>query len=240
MSPDWAQRVAAILPALDEEEAIGATLEGIAPWSLRQVIVVDNGSRDRTAEIARARGAHVIREPRRGYGRACLAGMAALDRDVDIVVFLDADGSDDPSGLEKLILPIARGEADFVLGSRELGEREAGSLTPQQRSGNRLATLLLRLLFGARYTDLGPFRAIRRSALEKLHMREPDYGWTIEMQIQAHWQRLRTREVPVGYRRRRGGRSKVSGTFRGSLLAGMKILLTIFRRRLSRSTSEEC
>jgi glycosyltransferase involved in cell wall biosynthesis len=224
--------VAVILPARNEEETLGATLAEAAGLASAQVIVVDNGSRDRTAEVARAHGAQVIMEPEGGYGQACLAGMAALGPAIEIVAFMDADGSDDPSELPKLIAPIARGEADLVIGSRELGAREPGSLAPAQRWGNRLATTLMRLLFGARYTDLGPFRAIRRDALERLGMRDRNYGWTIEMQIRAHRRGLRVLELPARQRRRRAGRSKVSGSVRGSVAAGSKILWTILRQRL--------
>jgi len=225
--------VALIIPAFDEEETIGVTLDSLAGHALAQVIVVDNGSADRTAEIARARGAEVVAERRRGYGQACLAGLAALAPEIDVVAFMDADGSDDPSDLARLLEPIARGQAELAIGSRVLGVREADSLTPQQRFGNRLATFLLRLFYGARYTDLGPFRAIRRDALERLDMRDTNFGWTVEMQIKALRAGLRVKEVPVRYRRRRGGRSKVSGNLRGSLAAGAKILWTILRFRFS-------
>ena len=224
-------QVALIIPALDEEQTIGATLDSMAGQALAQLIVVDNGSTDRTAELARARGAEVVVEPRRGYGRACLAGIAALRLEADIVAFMDADGSDDPADLACLVAPIERGEADLVIGSRLLGKREPDSLSPQQQLGNRLATRLLRLFYGARYTDLGPFRAIRRDALERLGMRDPNFGWTIEMQIKAHRQRLRGVEVPVRHRRRRGGKSKISGSVIGSILAGGKIIWTILRYR---------
>ncbi len=228
------ERVAFILPALNEEAAIESTLAGLLAAPPRdavrgQIIVVDNGSTDATAGRARACGATVIAEPRRGYGRACLAGLAALDQGTTIVVFLDADGSDDPADLPQLLQPLARDEADLVLGSRVLGERERGALTPQQRFGNWLATTLIRILYGVRYTDLGPFRAIRRSALARLNMRDTDFGWTVEMQINAARQGLRVREIPVRYRRRRHGKSKISGTLRGTLAAGCKILWTIAR-----------
>lgn len=228
-----AERVALIIPALDEEQAIGTTLDGLAGQVLAQIIVVDNGSSDRTGEVARARGAQVVAEPRRGYGQACLAGIAALERGTGIVVFMDADGSDDPAELGRLVAPIAHGQADFVMGSRVLGEREAESLAPQQRFGNQLASLLLRALYGARCTDLGPFRAIRRDALARLSMRDTNFGWTTEMQIKARQQGLRVLEIPVRHRRRRGGKSKISGSLRGSLLAGAKIIWTILRYRLS-------
>ncbi len=221
--------IAIILPALDEEQAIAGTLQGLSGRGLAQILVVDNGSTDRTAAAARDAGAQVVSEPRRGYGGACLAGIAALEPQIHTVVFMDADGSDDPADLERLLAPLERGEADMVLGSRVLGERERGALTPQQRFGNWLATALLRWLYGARYTDLGPLRAIRRDALEALQMRDTDYGWTVEMQIKAARHGLRVVEIPVAYRRRREGKSKISGTLRGTLAAGWKILWTIAR-----------
>jgi glycosyltransferase involved in cell wall biosynthesis len=225
--------VALILPARDEEESLGPTLAELAGLGLAQLIVANNGSRDRTGEVARAGGAQVVEEPAGGYGQACLAGIAALRPEIAIVAFMDADGSDDPSELPELLAPIARGEADLVIGSRERGGGEPGSLAPAQRCGNRLATTLLRLLFGVRCTDLGPFRAIRRDALDRLGMRDRNYGWTVEMQVRAHQQGLRVFEVPARYRRRRAGRSKVSGSLRGSVAAGGKILWTIFRYRLA-------
>jgi glycosyltransferase involved in cell wall biosynthesis len=223
-------KVALIIPALDEEAAIRCTLEALPRGALAQIVVVDNGSRDRTAEQARAGGAHVILEPRRGYGRACLAGIAGLDPDVEVIAFMDADGSDDPEDLPRLVA--ALDQADMVIGSRVQGA-QAGSLAPMQRAGNRLATFLLGILYGARYTDLGPFRAIRRDALRRLAMRDLNFGWTIEMQIKARRTNLRVVELPVTCRPRRGGRSKVSGSVRGSILAGAKILWTILRYRFS-------
>lgn len=226
------ERIGVIIPALNEEEAIGHTLAALNAVPLAQIVVADNGSVDRTAEVARACGATVVTERQRGYGRACLAGLAALRPEIDTVVFMDADGSDDPHDLPKLLEPLRRGDADLVMGSRVLGERESGALTPQQRFGNALATFLLRLLFGIRATDLGPFRAIRRESLKQLGMRDPDFGWTIEMQIRAHRAGLRVVEVPVRYRRRRFGRSKISGTISGTIRAGAKILWTILKYRL--------
>ena len=225
--------VALILPALDEEQAIGATLDSLAGRDLAQLIVVDNGSRDRTAEVARSRGAQVVQEPRRGYGWACLAGIAALMPQIETVVFMDADGSDDPDDLPQILAPIARGEADLVIGSRASGERESGSLSPHQQFGNWLAASLLRVFYGARHTDLGPFRAIRVDALRGLAMTDKNFGWTVEMQIKARRHGLRVIEVPVRYRRRRAGESKVSGTAKGSILAGAKILWTILRYRIA-------
>jgi glycosyltransferase involved in cell wall biosynthesis len=227
--PAMPESVAVILPAFDEEAAIGGTLAELAGLGVEQILVVDNGSTDRTAEVARAHGAEVVSEPRRGYGRACLAGIGALRDNISTVVFLDADGSDNPRDLPRLLEPIARGEAEMVLGSRVLGQREAGALTPQQRLGNALATGLMRLLLRARYTDLGPFRAIRRDALARLEMRDTGYGWTIEMQIKAHRQGMRVVEIPVNYRRRRAGSSKISGNPFSAVSAGGKILWTILR-----------
>ncbi len=228
--------VAFILPALNEEKAIPRVLEDLraklTEMSLSAVIlVVDNGSSDATASVAAAHGARVISEPRRGYGRACLAGIAHLPPEVDLVVFLDADGSDDLNDLPALLSPIFRAEADFVLGSRTLREQGPGAFTPQQKYGNRLATALLRIFFGARYTDLGPFRAIRRASLDALRMNDANFGWTIEMQIKARRKKLRTLEVPVNYRPRVAGVSKISANFRMGILAGMQIIWTILRYR---------
>jgi len=219
--------VAVIIPALNEEQAIGQVLAEIPPGAVADVIVVDNGSTDNTAAVARSAGARVVNEARRGYGSACLRGMAELRRP-DAVVFLDGDHSDRPAELPSLVEPIAADRADLVIGSRTLGERERGALTPQQIWGNRLACFLLRLIYRYRATDLGPFRAIRYGSLLDLGMSDPDYGWTIEMQIKALKRGLRIEEVPVSYRRR-VGESKISGTLRGTILAGYKIITTIFR-----------
>lgn len=233
-------RVAVILPALDEEQSIAATLAELpaagaaAPAARVEAIVVDNGSRDATAEAARRAGARVVCEPRRGYGRACLAGIAALPPEVEVVAFCDADGSSDPAELPRLLAPIARGEADLVIGVRAPGGVEPGAMTPPQRFGNRLALALLNWLHGIRAADLGPFRALRRSALERLAMSDTGFGWNIEMQIRAARAGLRVVELPVRFRRRRAGRSKISGTMRGSLLAGAKILWIVLRYRMGR------
>jgi glycosyltransferase involved in cell wall biosynthesis len=217
----------AVLPALDEAGAIGAVLDALPRGLIRRVVVCDNGSSDGTGEIARGRGATVVREERRGYGSACLAALAVLRPEPpDAVLFLDADGSDDPSEAAALLAPIAEGRFDLVIGSRTLGRREPGALTPQARFGNWLATGLIRRFYGARWTDLGPFRAVRWTALERLGMRDPDFGWTVEMQVKAARAGLRSLEVPVSYRRR-VGRSKISGTLSGATRAGAKILGTI-------------
>jgi len=221
-------KIAVVIPAYNEAASIGLVLDDLLRDAVAQVVVVDNGSTDGTAVVARERGAQVVDEPRRGYGTACLAGIAALDDDVEIVVFLDADYSDHPEELPRLVAPILSGDADLVIGSRTLGQCERGAIAPHARWGNRLAVTLMRLLLDARFTDLGPFRAIRADALRTLGMRDRDYGWTVEMQARAARTGLRVTEVPVSYRRR-VGRSKVSGTVRGSVLAGWKILTMIWR-----------
>jgi glycosyltransferase involved in cell wall biosynthesis len=222
-----APRLAVIIPALNEEESIGRVIAAIPEMLLPDVIVVDNGCTDRTAEIARSHGARVVSEPHRGYGAACLAGLAALE-DADVVAFLDADFSDDPARLSDLIAPIADGRADFVMGSRMLGNCEPGALPPHSRFGNWLAGLILTHLYGQPTTDLGPFRAIRRTTLDQLHMQDRGFGWTMEMQAKAARLRLRTIEIPVPYRRRIG-RSKITSSLRASLQAGVIILSTAFR-----------
>ena len=224
-----------MIPARDEEPSLPGVLAAIPRagdgWQVGEVVVVDNGSTDRTAEVARAGGATVVAEPRRGYGAACLAGLDRLRRaPPDIVAFLDADGSDDPAELPRLLAPILSGDAPLVIGSRVRGA-EPGSLTPVQRIGNRLATALLGLLFGLRATDLGPFRAARWTSLESLAMRDRDFGWTVEMQARAARAGWSVPEVPVRYRRRIG-RSKISGTVSGAVAAGWKILFTLARVRL--------
>lgn len=225
--------VDALIPALNEEACLPGVLADLAGRGLRRVVVVDNGSTDATARVAAAAGAEVVYCGRRGYGSACLRGMDHLHANPpEVLVFLDGDGADDPADLPALLAPIAAGEADFVVGSRVLGQAEPGALTPVQRFGNSLSTVLLRGLFGVRFTDLGPFRAIRWAALERLRMSDPDFGWTVEMQARAARAGLRCVEVPVAWRRRRAGESKVSGTVKGSVQAGIKILWTIGRERL--------
>lgn len=223
-------RIAAIIPALNEEEALPHVLRALPTHLLEEVVVVDNGSADRTAERARAAGATVVSEPRRGYGWACLAGIAYLStKNPEIVVFLDGDGSDDPADLPLLIRPIVEEGYDLVIGSRTQRDGARRALLPQARFGNAVATFLIRALYGFPYSDLGPFRAIRFSSLCSLGMRDRTYGWTVEMQIKAIQQGLRVAEVPVRYRRRLAGTSKVTGTVSGTLGAGWKILWTVFR-----------
>lgn len=214
------------MPARNEEASIGHVLDEIPRALVDRIVVVDNGSSDRTAEVAREHGAIVVRVDEPGYGRACLAGIARAGKDTDVIVVLDADHSDYPGELPLLLAPIEAGEADFVIGSRVLGGAEPGALPWNQRFGNRLACRLMLLLYGARFTDMGPFRAIRREALENLGMRDPTYGWNVEMQARAVIAGLRIREVPVHYRRRIG-KSKISGTVRGTIRAGYRIIGTL-------------
>jgi len=222
--------VSVIIPALNEEEPIADVVREVAATIIpAEIIVVDNGSADRTAERARNAGAQVVSEPIPGYGRACLAGIRALPPECDIVVFLDGDGSDIPAFMPQLVDPIARGEYDFVIGSRTRGQREPGSMNFQQVFSGKLAGWLMSILYGVRYTDMCPFRAIRREALEKLSMREETYGWNLEMQMKAAHSGLRILEVPVNHRRRAGGVSKVSGTLRGTFVAGARIIATFLR-----------
>lgn len=217
-----------VIPALDEEQALPHVLLEIPRDRVRRIVVCDNGSRDRTAEVARAGGADVVREDQRGYGAACLRALTRVrEQPPDVVVFLDADRSDRADELPRLLDPIAAG-ADLVIGSRVRGARERGALTPQQIVGNAIACSALRVKYGARYTDLGPFRAIRWEALERLQMVDRGYGWTVEMQIKAARLGLRTAEVPVSYRRRIG-RSKISGTVRGTIGASVTILSLLAR-----------
>jgi glycosyltransferase involved in cell wall biosynthesis len=226
--------VAVVIPALDEEASLPAVLAAIPHrgegWRVGEIVVADNGSCDRTAALARAAGATVGTEPRRGYGAACLAALAHLrSRPPAVVAFLDGDGSDDPAELPAVLAPILEAGADLVVGSRVRGRVAPGALTPAQRLGNRLATGLLAAAWGARFTDLGPFRAIGWGALASLGMRDRDFGWTVEMQARALRAGLRCVEVPVSCRPRRAGRSKVAGTVRGSIAAGGKILFTVAR-----------
>lgn len=222
-----------IIPAYNEESSIGLVLADIPRDWVREVIVCNNASTDNTAAVARAGGATVVNQPRPGYGSACLAGMAHIraksaEEQPDIVVFLDGDYSDHPEELPLLVNPVWKEGIDMVIGSRALGKLENGAMQPQQIFGNWLATNLIRLFYSYHFTDLGPFRAIRWDKLEALEMKDPDFGWTVEMQVKAAKHGYRCQEIPVTYRRRVGV-SKVSGTIRGTILAGHKILWTIFK-----------
>lgn len=220
-----------IIPAYNEESSITKVISEIPADLVTEIVVVDNASTDRTAEVALRSGATVLRQPERGYGNACLMGISYCRKQTpapDIAVFLDGDYSDFPQEMTAVIKPIIHDKADLVIGSRTLGKRQQGSMTVQQIFGNWLATTLLRFFFKARFTDLGPFRAIRFSSLLALEMQDKTYGWTVEMQVKAARQRIRFTEVPVSYRKRIGV-SKVSGTLKGTLMAGYKILYTIFK-----------
>jgi glycosyltransferase involved in cell wall biosynthesis len=220
-----------IIPAHNEESSIGLVIGDIPKDLVRHIVVCDNASSDQTADVAKQSGAVVVHEPRKGYGSACLAGMAYLEKLVEpptIVVFLDGDYSDHPTELAKVVAPILNDGADLVIGSRALGEMEEGAMLPQQIFGNWLATNLIRFFYKYQFTDLGPFRAIKYGELLKLQMMDPDFGWTVEMQIKAAKRGLKCREVAVAYRKRIGV-SKVSGTIRGTILAGHKIIWMIFK-----------
>ncbi|MEZ5354805.1 MAG: glycosyltransferase family 2 protein [Bryobacteraceae bacterium] len=218
-----------IIPALDEEAVIGATLASIPSGLFESVIVADNGSTDSTARIASAHGATVVRETERGYGAACLRALQSVPSSCSIVVFMQADSSEDPAEAAALLAPILDGRADFVLGSRVLGQADAGAILPHQAFGNWLATALIRLLWHHTYTDLGPFRAIRLDLLRQLDMRDRNFGWTIEMQIKALRHRLRILEIPVRYKVRAAGENKVSGNLAASVRAAIKIFAVIGR-----------
>jgi glycosyltransferase involved in cell wall biosynthesis len=219
--------VSVVIPALNEAENIAAVVREL-PWNLiRECIVVDNGSTDATAAEAQAACARVVVLSQRGYGRACAAGAAAATGDV--LVFMDGDGSDVSTEMDQLLQPILAGDCDFVIGSRRRGKREPGSMLVSQLFAGWLAGLLLRLLYRVRYTDMGPFRAITRQALQSLHMSEQTYGWNLEMQMRAAQRGLRIREIPVSYRKRIAGQSKVAGSFSGSLRAAIRIVQTLLR-----------
>ena len=220
-------RISIIIPAYNEESSIGLVLDALPQEKLHEIIVVDNGSTDATARVAQEHGARVVKEPRKGYGSACLKGIDELDAP-DIVVFIDGDFSDFPEEIVLLIGPIETGEKDFVLGSRMIFPKSQLALLPQARYGNRLAILLIKLFFKYEFTDLGPFRAIRYSSLMSLGMQDRDFGWTVEMQIKAVKNGLRIHEVPVNYRKR-VGISKITGTVLGTFKAGIKIIYTIFK-----------
>ncbi len=230
--------VIVIIPAFNEARSIGQVVADIPEGLVREVVVVNNGSTDETEVNARDAGASVLREERRGYGWACLKGIEyASSKQPDVIVFLDGDYSDHPEEMSLLVDPIVRGEADFVLGSRLIGRREPGAMLPQAVIGNRFACWLMRLLWGARYTDLGPFRAIRFADLIDLEMTDKTFGWTIEMQIKAVRAGLRYAEVPVSYRKRVGV-SKITGTVSGTLKASAKILWLIGRFAFQRSSTD--
>ena len=221
--------ISVVIPALNEEEPIAEVVrEVIATGTPREVIVVDNASTDQTAERARNEGARVV-SASRGYGRACAASVAAISPESDLIVFLDGDGSDVPRFIPALVEPIMNGTQDFVIGSRTRGKRESGSMSPQQIFAGHLAGFLIRILYGVRYTDMSPFRAIRRDSFANLGMREETYGWNLEMQMKAARAGLRILEVPVDHRRRKGGESKVSGTLRGTFVASFRILATFLK-----------
>lgn len=225
------KHVTVVIPARDEEAAIGDVVRSIPAW-VDEIVVADNNSTDATATLAHASGARVVDAPRPGYGSACLAALATINN-TDILVFMDGDGSDNTDEMKLLADPIINGEVDITIGSRVLGEVEPGAMTRSQRWGNRLACALIRLRYGVRYTDLGPFRAIDWQTLKALDMCDPDYGWTVELQLRAIKSDLRVREVPVSYRRRVGV-SKISGTVRGVIGAGSKIIWLIVRASLTR------
>jgi glycosyltransferase involved in cell wall biosynthesis len=217
-----------VIPAFNEEQSVGAVLDEIPREHAGEVIVVDNGSTDRTAAVAASRGAIVLLEERRGYGAACLKGIEHTGDDTDVIVILDADFSDYPQDLPDLLTPILEGRADFVIGSRTMGRAEKGALPWNQRWGNVLAVFLMRMFYGHRFTDMGPFRAIRREHLMSYGMKDQTFGWNVEMQARALIAGSRIVEVPVRYRPRIG-KSKITGTVRGTVLAGTKIIMTIFK-----------
>jgi len=228
------KNIKVIIPAFNEQNSIAKVVQDIPKEWVNEIVVVNNNSQDSTAAVAREAGVTVLDEPRQGYGYACLKGIAYISSrqpQPDIVVFLDADYSDYPEELPALVQPILEEDVALVIGSRAIGDREKGAMTPQQLFGNWLATRLMGWLYGVHYTDLGPFRAVTFSALTKMNMRDKTYGWTVEMQLKAAKLGLKTAEVPVKYRKRRTGVSKVSGTLKGTILAGYKIIWTILRYR---------
>jgi glycosyltransferase involved in cell wall biosynthesis len=221
--------VSVIIPCLDEAAAIGSLVRGLLAVGIDEALVVDGGSSDGTPEVAAAAGARVIVEPRRGYGRACAAGVAAARDDATVLVFIDGDGSDDPASAPSIIGPVMEGQADFCLASRLSAGREAGSMATSQVLAGRLAGFLMRARYGVRYTDMAPFRAIRRDRLEPLGMIETTYGWNLEMQMRAAACGLMIREIPVRCQRRAGGRSKVSGDWRAVAPVALNLASTFLR-----------
>ena len=221
--------VSVVIPCLNEEDPISDVVLEVLSQNVDEIIVVDNGSTDRTAERAAAAGARVIREPKPGYGRACAAGVAAVRPDSDIICFLDGDGSDVPSFLSAVVAPVASDQADFVMGSRLRGRREPGSMTPQQVVAGWLAGVLLKITYGAKFTDMSPFRSIRVNTLRSLGMSETTYGWNLEMQMRVAAAGLRLLEIPVDHRCRQGGESKVSGNLAAGMKAAWKIMTTFIR-----------
>jgi len=226
--------ISVIIAALNEEAAIAKVIESVPKDLVNEIVVVDNGSKDRTAEVALGAGARVVKEPIPGYGRAFRAGLRSISPECEIVVFLDGDGSDCPEMMDRLVNPIIEGTADFVIGSRTRGSREPGSMNFHQVIAGYMIGFILQMLYGVHSTDMGPFRAIRRDTLDRLNLREETYGWPLEMQMRAARARVRTMEVPVDYRRRAGGHSKIAGTVRGSVLAATRILVTLARISIQR------
>jgi len=227
--------ISVIIAALNEEAAIANVISSVPKNIADEIVVVDNGSKDRTAEIATAAGARVVKEPIPGYGRAFRAGLRSVSPKCEIVVFLDGDGSDCPEMMDRLVTPIVEGKSEFVIGSRTRGNREAGSMNFHQVLAGYTIGFVLRVLYGVRSTDMGSFRAIRRDTLDRLELREETYGWPLEMQMRAARARVRTTEVAVDYRRRAGGHSKIAGTVRGSVLAATRILVTLARIAIQRN-----
>jgi len=228
-NPKLRHKIITIIPAFNEEASIGSVIKDIDKKLVDEIVVVNNASTDNSFKVAKDAGATVINEMQKGYGKACLTGIAyALTKNPDSIVFLDADYSDYPEEIKDVIQPILTEDIDMVIGSRVLGQKEKGAMLPQQIFGNWLATKLIRLFYGVTYTDLGPFRAIKTDKLLALEMKDETFGWTVEMQVKASKKKYKVQEVPVKYRKRIGV-SKITGTIKGTILAGYKILFTIFR-----------
>ena len=237
--PSGPKIVSVVIPCLNEQDPIEGVVREVFSQNVDEVIVVDNGSTDRTAEVAANAGAKVVSEPKPGYGRACAAGAAAARPDADIVCFLDGDGSDVPAFLSAIVMPVATDEADFVMGSRLRGKREPGSMTPQQIFAGYIAGALLRIVYRVKFTDMSPFRALSVNLLRSLQMSEQTYGWNLEMQMRVAAARLRILEIPVDHRCRRGGESKVSGNLVAGLKAAWKISTTFIRLAASLNGKQE-